>query len=349
MSYDPFERGALPVGARTLEIPNASRDGRTLPLEIWYPATDEQKGRDLAEDTRDVFELVGGMSTYQRAVRDAEARPGKKPLIIFSHGFAGHRRQSTFLCTHLASHGYVVAAPDHIGNTIHDMMRSVMSGDLGAMYSDLPFILQARPNDVVASIDRVLDDEWSAPLVDRDRIGVCGHSLGGWTSLTVTASESRIRAVLPLAPAGGASTIPGNPLRDLIKLDWDRDVPTFYIVAEKDTLLPLEGMHEIYGETRGPKRLVVLKNADHFHFCDSARTSHEMYRMLPQDQGLTSVNKDMAPFSDLCPAQHGHDITVSLGLAHLDATLKGSEPAADLVGGDLDALFGSRGIETETH
>lgn len=35
------------------------------------------------------------------------------PLIVFSHYSGGHRRSATFLCTHLASHGYVVAVLDH--------------------------------------------------------------------------------------------------------------------------------------------------------------------------------------------------------------------------------------------
>jgi len=37
--------------------------------------------------------------------------------------FGGHRRQSTFFCTHLASHGYVVAAADHTGNTTLESCR----------------------------------------------------------------------------------------------------------------------------------------------------------------------------------------------------------------------------------
>ena len=49
--------------------------------------------------------------------------PGPHPLIVFSHGNSGFRRQSTFLTTHLASRGFVVAAPDHTGNTLFEMVR----------------------------------------------------------------------------------------------------------------------------------------------------------------------------------------------------------------------------------
>jgi hypothetical protein len=41
---------------------------------------------------------------------------------VFSHGYGAHRRQSTFFCTHLLSHGYVVAM-DHTGNTVFETIR----------------------------------------------------------------------------------------------------------------------------------------------------------------------------------------------------------------------------------
>ena len=51
---------------------------------------------------------------------------------MVSHGFGGHRRQSTHFCTHLDSHGYVVAAPDHLGNTTMETMAWALSGQAPA-------------------------------------------------------------------------------------------------------------------------------------------------------------------------------------------------------------------------
>ena len=63
-------------------------------------------------------------------MRDATPAPGGPfPGVVFSHGMAGHRRQSTFLCTHLASHGFVVASPDHVGNTLPEMLPLFMPID----------------------------------------------------------------------------------------------------------------------------------------------------------------------------------------------------------------------------
>ena len=65
----------------------------------------------------------------QCATRDAQARSGPHPLIVFSHGFGGERRQTTHLCTHWASHGYAVVAMDHVGNTAMDMIGAAMGGE----------------------------------------------------------------------------------------------------------------------------------------------------------------------------------------------------------------------------
>ena len=52
------------------------------------------------------------------AYLDAEpALGGPWPIILFSHGNQGIKEQSFFLTEHLASHGYLVVAPDHQYNT----------------------------------------------------------------------------------------------------------------------------------------------------------------------------------------------------------------------------------------
>ena len=107
-NYDPFARGPFPVGVRTQELIDESRQ-RKFPVEFWYPATDEYKGQDLNKKTQDKFTIFTRVN--QEAVRDAQLQKGHFPLILFSHGGVGHRCQTTHLCCHLASHGYIVAAP----------------------------------------------------------------------------------------------------------------------------------------------------------------------------------------------------------------------------------------------
>lgn len=351
MTYDPFVRGPFPVGVRTANACDAARADRALTAEIWYPATDAYAGQDRAEATRDAYELMPGFPPgRQAAVRDAEARRGSFPLVAFSHGFGSHRRQSTFLCTHLASHGYVAVAVDHTGNTVIDMIQWMLSAQMGGEAADLTGTVDAliadRPRDVTFVIDQVLRGavEGVVGIADGDRIGVSGHSFGGWTTLVVTARDRRVRAALPLAPAGGASPMPVDPLARALDFHWGRAVPTLFLVAERDTLLPLAGMRELLGRTPAPKRMAVLRNADHMHFCDEAEQVHEMFRLMPPPGDFARMAAQVPPIGELCPGEHAYQFAAALGLAHMDAHLKGIAAAAEFLAGDLRAVFAARGI-----
>jgi predicted dienelactone hydrolase len=345
-TYDPFTRGPFPVGVRTA---SPGRAGRTLPIEVWYPAADAYAGQDLADPTRDRYDLIPGFPPMEQdAVRDAADRAGRFPLVAFSHGYGGHRRQSTFLCTHLASHGYVVAAVEHTGNTMLEIMQLVLSlqagGTAPAPEETLREFAVLRPADVTFAIDHVLASDLGA-RVDAERIGVAGHSFGGWTTLTVTARDPRIRAALPLAPAGGSSPLPVDALAAAVDFAWGREVPTLYVVADRDTLLPLAGMHELFARTPSrDKRMIVLASADHMHFCDRVEEIHELFRLMPQDPLFEELQKAIPPITELCPGAHAYLAVRGLGLAHMDANLKGNEAAASFLGGDVVASLAAQGV-----
>jgi dienelactone hydrolase len=355
MRYEPFARGPHPVGVRSADLVDASRD-RRLAVEIWYPAAASHRGRDVDGDTCDRYELLPGLPLVtQDAVRDAEPAAGRFPLIVFSHGYGGHRRQSTFLCTHLASHGYVVAATDHFGNTIRDVIEHTLAARAGRPIPDfvehLLDVARHRPVDASWLIDRVLDGTAGdlGAGVDDERIGIAGHSFGGWTTLATTGRDPRIGAALPLAPAGGTLASLPNPLAGSLDLDWVRDVPTLFVVADRDSILPLPSMHDLLARTRSTKRMVVLRNTDHMHFCDRAAQAHEMFRAFPPPGFFTDAAKTTAPFTELCPETPAYDAIRALGLAHLDAVLKEHGPAAEFMRSDLPARLGARGIDVVVH
>jgi dienelactone hydrolase len=350
MTYDPFARGQFPVGVRSLDATDSARN-RALALELWYPATDAHQGQDLVDPTRDRYDLLPGFPPVsQDAVREAALRSGRYPLILFSHGFGGHRRQSTFLCTHLASHGYVVAAVDHTGNTVADMMMMFFRMQSGESVPDplggIAEFVALRPPDVQFVLDALLDGivPELGPAIDPTRVGMSGHSFGGWTTLMVAAREHRIGAALPLAPAGGWTVVPINPLSDALDFDWPQPVPTLYLVAERDSLLPLRGMEGLFERTRPPKRLITLQNADHLHFCDRIEEMHEMFRAMPPPGTFAELAKETRPIGELCPADHAYAFVRGLGLAHFDAMLKGNEAAARLLD-DAQAVLQARGID----
>jgi predicted dienelactone hydrolase len=285
---------------------------------------------------------------WQEAVRDAASRPGTFPLVIFSHGFGAHRRQSTFLCTHLASHGYVVAAMDHTGNTVFETMQMIMTKQMGGPPPEidefLPDMIVARPADASFVIDRlVAGAAEGVAAVDAARIGMAGHSFGGWTTLMTVARDPRVRAALPLAPAGGWSPLPSEMLGKALDFAWKRDVPTLYLVADRDTLLPLRGMRELLGRTPGSKSMVVLENADHMHFCDQIELVHELLRTMPPPV-FDSLVGDIRPIEELCTPEPAYDFTRGLGLAHMDAHVRGIEAATRFLAGDVAATLAARNI-----
>jgi len=362
-SYDPFARGPHPVGVRTHTWTDPARD-RALPVEVWYPATDAHRGHDLDPERQDRFKAMPmAPETQQAAVRDASTREETLPLVIFSHGFGSERRQTTHFCTHLASHGYAVASMDHVGNTTADMLQQGMaaaSGDLPDPIALMHGFAADRPADASFVIDQMLA-EAGGVLIDPDRIGITGHSFGGWTTLQTAAKDVRIRAAIPLAPAGGESPLTADidgdePLGSSLDLAWGRDVPTLFLVADRDTLLPLPGMRGLIERTPGPRRAIALSDSDHFHFCDGVEQMHDLFKMMgpmmaasgplanPNSQQMF---EDMRSSAELCPGEHAYALIQGLGLAHLDAHLRDHEHAVLFIEGDLVAHLAERGVRAE--
>jgi hypothetical protein len=336
MAYDPFERGNLPVGVRTFNWSDPDRNDRLLTVEAWYPATETHRGQDLAEATRDTYELIPGFPPgWQDAVRDAAPRVGRFPLVMFSHGFGAHRRQSTFLCTHLASHGYVVAAMDHAGNTIFETVQMMMAAQMGGPPPDtiaiLSDVIPARPVDVSFVIDRLLAGLEGLPELDADRIGMSGHSFGGWTTLMVAGRDRRacgwrsrspwLDAASGRAVAEGARPCVGTRRADA----FPRRRP--------DTILPLRGMRELrsghVAETHGdlgerrPHALLRSGRADPRALPDDAAADLRSGGELDQTDRRALRARRRRPVRAAWPRLHGRALPRRRG--------GGALPRGDLV------------------
>lgn len=336
MTYDPFRRGEHPVGVRTVQLADAAR-GRELAVEVWYPAAAAHAGEDTAPATRDSYLMMEGFpSAWQLARRDAAPAPAAgagRPLAVFSHGFAGHRRQSTFLCTHLASHGWVVVSTDHSGNTFKDV---AITGTLPSR-DVWNASIAARPAEVRLLIDAAADGRLGV-TADTSRVAVVGHSFGGWTAVRAVPTDDRIAAIAALAPA-----IAHPLLREALDLAaWTRPVSTLVIAADRDSLLPLADLEASFRQLPPPATLVVLESTDHMHFCDGARQIHEIFRAMPVPPVVLAC--PLPPFDELAPAKHGYEATRGLVLAHLDASIRGRPEAVAIAGGDLAAMLAARGI-----
>ncbi|MGB3614753.1 MAG: alpha/beta hydrolase, partial [Elainellaceae cyanobacterium] len=121
---------------------------------------------------------------YVDVFRPEQWRPGKTPVIVFSHGLSSNPEYFSALARHMTSHGYVVAMPQHPGSdaAYRDQLLKGLSSDV---FEVAEFV--NRPQDISAVIDeleRRNGSEFDGRL-DLEHVGVGGHSFGGYTALAV--------------------------------------------------------------------------------------------------------------------------------------------------------------------
>lgn len=171
------EPGPYHVGYRQTEVTysdDISTD-RTLRLALWFP-TEETDGGTAA--------YVDGAIDAPDVLDDPTPLAGTLPLALFSHGHQGFAENSSFLMEHLASHGYVVAAPDHTGNTTFDPSDRATE------------IYLQRPRDLSA----VLDALPSELNVVTDGVPAIGHSFGGYTVFAIGGATYDAAAIAACTP-----------------------------------------------------------------------------------------------------------------------------------------------------
>lgn len=293
---DPWQAGPSPVGVRSELWIDHDRDAlawtgcgyspcpRPVPISIWYPAVDgidhlppssfeaffSVTEAELQVVVDDLIDELGGdrvtitiPDTAFLARQGADIRPGRWPVVVFSHGAGGVRFQSVFLTEYLAGHGYIVVAPDHEGDaTITEIDGEIVTVDT-RQFVESAF---RRPRDVQFVIDTLtrLDADPAHVLYGKVAVelgvGLTGHSFGSFTSITVASIDPRIAAIVPMAAPG----ISG----------FGENVPTMFMVATEDDTIDEVGNAAIRWQfeiAQEPKLMVEFLDAGHFTFsnmCD---------------------------------------------------------------------------------
>lgn len=209
-------------------------------------------------------------------------------------------------------------------------------------------LVSSRVPDIRSLLDFVLDGRAAGITPDAGRIGLVGHSLGGWTVLAAPQTEPRVRAVVAMAPGGDSDPRPGV-LKLPLTFAWKREVSVLYLAAECDVPIPVTGVIELYDRTTSAKRLVILRRADHQHFADDVEASHEAIRAASLPGDAAWIPAAMRPIAELATGEQAHLFTRGLCLAHMDAALRDSAAAARFCAGDLEAELAGRGIEAVVH
>ncbi|MGW7414114.1 alpha/beta hydrolase family protein [Streptomyces sp. NPDC054863] len=319
----PSPSGKFAVGKKDLHLVDPSRTdpwvpaagNRELMVSMYYPARrggggtpSPYMGRDeaqlLLEGIRraDAFpaDLLSGTRTNSRT----HARPsgGKYPLVVLSPGFTLHRATLTILAEELASRGYVVALVDHAyesyGTAYPGGRTLKCAACVGGGMQRTP---QVRAADVSFLLDQLLGERSEfRGIIDRKRIGMAGHSIGGNSAAVAMAGDARIRAGANL-DGGFQDETPGAGL----------DGRPFLLLGTDATHRPELGKGkwlEAWGRMDGWKRWLTVAGAGHYSFND-----------VPVLGGQLGVVDPSAPLS----GKRSGEITLGYVGAFFDLQLKG--------------------------
>ncbi len=111
-------------------------------------------------------------------------KQGKTPVVIVSHGLGSNPDEFATLGKQLASYGFLVAIPQHIGSD-GKKLAEIINGYTRELYDLEEFI--NRPLDISYVLDE-LEKRNKTEFNNRlnlDNVGVLGHSFGGYTALAL--------------------------------------------------------------------------------------------------------------------------------------------------------------------
>lgn len=303
---NPTQPGPYAVASTTLLLEDAAR---ALPVEVWYPAV--ERARAAAEQGEPIAAMIVGATDRARyealladappgcptrtvhSARDADPAEGPWPLVVYSHCHACTRSSIASVAERLASHGIAVAAPDHLGNTLFDLLDDDLMGlneqTLRMRVADVRFVLDALL--AGAGVPEKLKGRF-----DATRLGAMGHSFGSVTTGVFAREEPRIKAVVGLAAPME------NPLLPYVKMA-EVPQPVLFLLAREDNSITEFGndfIRDNFDEATGPAWKVEVDDAGHFSF-------HDLVGLHPSfEQGCGDAKRQTTSdetFTYLAPAQ----------------------------------------------
>ena len=228
-----------------------------IQASLWYPALNPAGAEERVTYTIntkvpmegiDATESIYGHALLGAAI-DASAAP--YPLVIFSHGFGANAAWFSTFVEHLASHGFVVLAPEHVETW-------------DAEWSEIPKASIDRPRDIKQTLDYAEDATAAggelAGLLDMANVAVAGHSYGGYTALAMAGAQYDLAAF----NARCAALAPDDPNQFLCAPILPRE-------AEMAARAGLEAMPEgLWPSFGDPRVKVILPMAGDSYLFDAA-------------------------------------------------------------------------------
>lgn len=188
----------------------------------------------------------------------SDSGSNKHPLIIYAHGFSSNHNAAKITNAHLASHGYIVMAPNFpLTNTLAP--GGPLAIDVANQAGDVSYVI-----DQAIKLSNSTDGVLSGKL-DATRIGAIGISMGGLTSSVAafhpTDRDSRIGAAVSIA----------GPLNFFdSRFFAARKLPFLMIGGDLDVIVPYASnarpaLDRVPGAT-----LVTVAGGSHLGFADIA-------------------------------------------------------------------------------
>lgn len=219
-------------------------------------------------------------------------------VVVFAHGYGGNPSKLATFFKVLAEHGYVVVSP-RFPLTSNETPGGTAVVDYVNQPADLSFVL-----------DQLLahPPEGLAGHLDRGRIGLVGHSMGGATVMGSATHpccrDKRFRAVVVLAGANLA--FPQGAF-----LDSQPQLPILWFQGTADTSVTGDfRLSELYDKAGAPKFRLTVDGATHTSAVEglgaspqidlvSGATTDFLDRYLRGDpSGLTRLDRLVRSFPD---------------------------------------------------
>ena len=353
----PEPTGPYSVGVTSFEWVDDTRletlapetsENRKIMVQVWYPAeidSDSQlapymeqmdvTGPVLASQfglPDFLFDHIILAKTHSYLNVPLSAKENSYPVLVFSHGWTGVRMQNTYQAEELASHGYIVIAPDHTYGA-----GIVVFPDGSAILNNPALIpADAESEEEYDRIVRVLGQAWVGDLqfvldqtemlndgtipsiftdrLDLNNIGFFGHSTGGGAVIETCYLDSRCKAGLTedawLIPFSREMLTDGlsQPFFFLQSEDWS---------GERNTVM----FETLFGNLHSSNTIKLsINGTKHYDFTD-----------LPMLTPLAPLIGLKGPIN----AQRSLSIINAYTLAFFDQTLKDiSSPLLDGQGAD---------------
>jgi hypothetical protein len=197
---------------------------------------------------------------------------GPFPLVVFSSGMFCFPQMYDRITAHWVSHGYIVVLPNHLDSpNLGKIKPEYLAKLLSARVRDMSFALD--------SLDEIETRTGLAGKIDRERIGVAGHSFGGMISMVKfglalkdgeyiyagSTADDRFQAAIVMSGVGPMKQMVdgafGSLTGPLIATGGTLDVGN----VGTGEIFPYEWRMSPYTlSPAGDKYSVVLENGDHY-------------------------------------------------------------------------------------